>query len=219
MLEGSRIYRSLTTAGRRLSVLVRNSYLYRWLTAEPEPEVIVIDLRETWTVGPIIAILDRVFDALERAATGSMLVAMAAVAVDQTLEAPVRMAGLATLAVAALAAASAVPAGRTTGLLVAVGLLAVGTLALFETRSWAELRETRPVEFLVAILEPPEPPEREADHERPRSENEQAADDGEATEADADEPEGDALDDAHQGDDREVADNGARREGDDGSER
>lgn len=36
----------------------RNSWLYRWLTAEPEPEVIVIDLRETWTVGPVIDLLD-----------------------------------------------------------------------------------------------------------------------------------------------------------------
>jgi hypothetical protein len=35
------------------------SALYRWLTAEPEPEVIVIDLRETWTVGPLLRVLDR----------------------------------------------------------------------------------------------------------------------------------------------------------------
>jgi hypothetical protein len=35
------------------------SILYRWLTAEPEPDVIVIDLRETWTVGPLLDLLDR----------------------------------------------------------------------------------------------------------------------------------------------------------------
>jgi hypothetical protein len=29
------------------------------LTAEPKPEVIVIDLRETWTVGPLVKPLDR----------------------------------------------------------------------------------------------------------------------------------------------------------------
>jgi hypothetical protein len=34
--------------------------LYQWLTAEPEPEVIVIDLRDSYTVGPILAILDRI---------------------------------------------------------------------------------------------------------------------------------------------------------------
>lgn len=37
---------------------VRNSFVYRWLTKEPEPEVIVIDLRETRTVGPFIHLLD-----------------------------------------------------------------------------------------------------------------------------------------------------------------
>lgn len=40
--------------------VTRASWLYRWLTAEPEPEVIVIDLRETYTVGPLIAALGRV---------------------------------------------------------------------------------------------------------------------------------------------------------------
>jgi hypothetical protein len=29
------------------------------LTAEPEPDVIVIDLRETWTVGPFLRLLDK----------------------------------------------------------------------------------------------------------------------------------------------------------------
>jgi hypothetical protein len=33
---------------------------WRWVTAEPEPEVIVIDLRETVTVGPVIYVLGRV---------------------------------------------------------------------------------------------------------------------------------------------------------------
>lgn len=36
------------------------SALYQWLTAEPEPDVIVIDLRETWTVGPLVKLLDRI---------------------------------------------------------------------------------------------------------------------------------------------------------------
>jgi hypothetical protein len=35
------------------------SALYRWLTAEPEPDVLVIDLRETWTVGPVLKLLDK----------------------------------------------------------------------------------------------------------------------------------------------------------------
>lgn len=42
----------------RFSRIVRSSYLYRWLTKEPEPEVIVIDLRETYTVGPFISVIE-----------------------------------------------------------------------------------------------------------------------------------------------------------------
>lgn len=49
----------LASLGRWLTDATKHSFLYRWLTAEPEPEVIVIDLRETYTVGPVVAILDR----------------------------------------------------------------------------------------------------------------------------------------------------------------
>jgi hypothetical protein len=47
-----------------LGRIIRNSLLYRWFTTEPEPEVIVIDLRRTHTVGPFIAILDRIIETL-----------------------------------------------------------------------------------------------------------------------------------------------------------
>lgn len=58
----SRTAGSLRTADR----WVRNSVLYRWLTNEPDPAVVVIDLRETYTVGPIIALLDRLADPVGR---------------------------------------------------------------------------------------------------------------------------------------------------------
>jgi hypothetical protein len=38
--------------------VVRRSAVYRWLTKEPEPTVVVIDLQETYTVGPIIRLVD-----------------------------------------------------------------------------------------------------------------------------------------------------------------
>jgi hypothetical protein len=51
---------SLLAEGVRANVYwLRNSALYRWLTTEPEAEVVVIDLRETYTVGPLVALLDR----------------------------------------------------------------------------------------------------------------------------------------------------------------
>lgn len=42
----------------RFSRIIRSSYLYQWLTKEPDPEVIIIDLRETYTVGPMISVIN-----------------------------------------------------------------------------------------------------------------------------------------------------------------
>jgi hypothetical protein len=62
-----RISDGLATTGRssttrslagRLSQWIRASSLYRWLTTEPDPDVVVINLRETYVVGPVIALLD-----------------------------------------------------------------------------------------------------------------------------------------------------------------
>ena len=57
---------------RALARWTRHAFLYRWLTKEPEPDVIVIDLRETYTVGPFIALLDRMAPSVERTWHGSL---------------------------------------------------------------------------------------------------------------------------------------------------
>ncbi|PSQ50738.1 hypothetical protein BRD15_01045, partial [Halobacteriales archaeon SW_6_65_15] len=49
-----------------LADYTRHSFCYRWLTKEPEPDVVVIDLRETYAVGPLIALLDRLAPTLGR---------------------------------------------------------------------------------------------------------------------------------------------------------
>ena len=69
--ERSRILDALDQAGAVLGRTLRSSRLYAWLTAEPDPEVIVIDLRETYTVGPIIGVLDRLAPVVERIWRGS----------------------------------------------------------------------------------------------------------------------------------------------------
>jgi hypothetical protein len=51
---------TLSRSGSRVLEITETSWIYRWLTAEPEPEVVVIDLRETYTVGPFLAVLDTV---------------------------------------------------------------------------------------------------------------------------------------------------------------
>ena len=65
--QHSAIVSTTQALATRTSMFICSSYSYRWLTKEPEPEVIVIDLRETRTVGPILAILERVIEPVERA--------------------------------------------------------------------------------------------------------------------------------------------------------
>jgi hypothetical protein len=145
---------------RRTTAAVRSSYLYRWLTAEPEPEVIVIDLRETWTVGPFIHLLDAILDRVLPAVEDSRIAAAVRRGVSHTLAAPAVVTGLGVLGVGLLLALVSVAAGTlgTTRLGLAAGLVIAGVVATRERRSWAELRETRPVELLIAALEPPAPP-------------------------------------------------------------
>lgn len=158
LLETSRLYQFGTVASDRLAGFVRGSYLYRWLTAEPEPEVIVIDLRETWTVGPVIMVLEWVSGYVERAADGSGVVAGFEGLYVWTLNAPLHMAGrgLVVLAVFVGLAAAVSRSIAILGFAVLCGLS--GLVALQDDRSWAELKETRAVELVIATFEPPAPP-------------------------------------------------------------
>jgi len=82
--EGSVLLRAAESLAARTQAVVRHSYCYRWLTAEPDPDVIVIDLRETRTVGPFVRLLEGVIDPIERAWTDSRL-ASAVAAVSAAL--------------------------------------------------------------------------------------------------------------------------------------
>lgn len=78
----TRFVRGLTKAANRSAIVnrcrvlarkVRHSTGYRWLTQEPEPDGVVIDLRDTYTIGPFVALLDRVAPTLGRAWRGSLV--------------------------------------------------------------------------------------------------------------------------------------------------
>jgi len=163
ILAGSRIASALRTAGSQVSSWVQHSALYQWLTAEPDPEVIVIDLRETWTVGPFLQILDWLIDRLVDAADGSRIVGIAQRSVMATRAAPLRVLGLLIALFGIVVASSGLLGGVATTRLAAGGGLAVlGLIAMQDDRDWATLQETRPVALMIAALEPPEPPEPEA---------------------------------------------------------
>lgn len=51
---------------RITSRIARNSWLYSWLTAEPDSQTIVIDFQETTTIGHLLSILTRFFKTASR---------------------------------------------------------------------------------------------------------------------------------------------------------
>jgi len=64
LLAGSRIIAGISVCWSWLQHVVSGSALYRWLTAEPDPDVMIIDLRDTYTVSPFLAILDTLISVL-----------------------------------------------------------------------------------------------------------------------------------------------------------
>jgi len=150
----------VTALWRRLVAAVRASFLYQWLTAEPDPEVIVIDLRETWTVGPVLRLLDIVIDRLQPAVANAGVMRLAQTGFRAVYAAPLAAGGISLVGVGLLITLTGVVSGTTSVTQLGVGLGAViaGVTATRDRRSWDDLRETRAVELLVSALEPPEPP-------------------------------------------------------------
>jgi hypothetical protein len=165
---------SVSGAASTVGDWIRGSWSYRWLTAEPDPDVIVIDLRETYTVGPIIHVLDRVVDPLADAWGGS--------AVEATLsgiaDAPVRALGIVAVVAVLIETALSLALGDLTqsGLLVRAVVFGLAALAIQVPLSASELAETRTGRLLRAVLEPPEPPGEETERTRERAKDEEADD-------------------------------------------
>ena len=171
--DGSAVITRARQLGKAGVTFVQESALYRWLTAEPDPEVIVIDLRETWTVGPFIALLDRLVEAVTTGGASSRFVGAGQRVAVQTRETPLRVGGSLVVVVGVGAVLTALAGGevRLGRLLVGILTLVLGVVGVRDDRSIATLRETRVGEVLarggavvVRALEPPEPPaERTAD--------------------------------------------------------
>lgn len=156
--EGSTLAGVWKTIGR----WIRGSWLYRWLTAEPDPEVVVIDLRETYTVGPIIAVLGRVGGVVARWWSGTTTRGVLGRTADALRREPIRVVSLALVAAFvaefALALLSGIPSWP--GLVARGALLLLAALGTRVTTPWETLRDSRTIRGLRAVLEPPEPPDR-----------------------------------------------------------
>jgi hypothetical protein len=181
-LSGSAVINTTRAISAHIGHYVRASFLYRWLTAEPDPEVIVIDLRETWTVGPVLAVIEKVLTELDRARTGSHIESLLETTTTALRTSPVRIIGtvVATLG-ATLTIATLLTSGGRTSVVVGLVVLLVGVIATRDDRDWETLRETQLVEILRRVLEPPAPP---ADTENDGSRDTRTKDVDQATDAD-----------------------------------
>lgn len=137
------------------------SFIYRWLMAEPDPEVVVIDLRETVALGPLLALLDRAVETFP----GFVSTSSAYQAGERTIEfaetEPIQKASVLLLAAVVAHFGVAVVLGSmdTVDLFLGLGLGILALLGLRIDASMAELRETRTARLLVTLLEPPDPPD------------------------------------------------------------
>lgn len=159
ILSESTVVTTVKTGATRFGRYVRGSFLYRWLTKEPDPEVIVIDLRDTWTVGPILAVLERVLTALDRARAGSRIGSLLKATTTALRATPVRNIGIVVAAVGAMVTiATLLTSGTTTSVVIGLAILLVGVIATRDNRDWETLRETQAAALLRRVLEPPAPP-------------------------------------------------------------
>ena len=150
--------RSATDTGTDWTEVSRG---YQWLTAEPEPDVIVIDLRDSLSVGPAIAFLDATLESLLPATGYSLLVQTVNRGIDSFWAAPVRVVSFVVLVATALftAVASLLADGSVFTVIAGLGVAVIAALGTQVTMSWDELVETRTVQLLIAAFEPPPSPE------------------------------------------------------------
>lgn len=167
----------LAGLGSTLARWSRSAWLYRWLTAEPEADVVVIDLRDSLALRPLFVVIDSLASVSPWLANASAWRLLRTAGSDLAAE-PVRTASLAALAAVGTETALSLVGGGLSSAGVGVRLLLLG-VALAGTRvrySPAELRETRVYGLLAQLVVPPEPVEqREREWERGRGREREGA--------------------------------------------
>ena len=135
---------------------VERSRIVRWLTREPDPDVIVIDLTESSTIGPVLRVLDRMAAALAAPARASRIRRATTRAVATVEENAVPFASAVLLGVV-LATLALTWKGAGPLWLAALAIAGVaGLLGLGVDRSGAALRDSTVRRWAVATVAPPD---------------------------------------------------------------
>lgn len=162
----------LAAAGATFRRYVESSLSYRWLTTAPDSKL-VIDLRDTRTVGPPVRAIDRLFSELAPSITTSAVVKFVCgfgslvqtrpVYTISLFVFPISVASLLTLTFT-----DALSISLLLGHLLAAGLATIG---LHSQRKLKDVLEMRIVRFLVAAFQPP-PESSGMSENRPRRDKE-----------------------------------------------
>jgi len=156
-VENSWVVRVSSRTEATLSRWASDSRILQWFLAEPEPEVVVIDLRETYTVGSLLRVGDHLAAGVRRFADSTGTTSTLEAVSHRFRAAPVRLLGTVLLAVALLGAGYTVTADASMRILGWWLVLAsIALLATRECRSAEELDGT----WIGQAFQPPEPPER-----------------------------------------------------------
>lgn len=139
---------------------VKSSRLYRWLTAEPDAEVIVIDLRETISIRSLLRQTERLIrEAISVMPTSGGL-RFGYQLRERFLAQPIRIISLAIVGLVLVGLLLLLGSGKEPGFsaFLLFGVLLLAARGTQETTSWAELTESQWFETIISVFEPPEPP-------------------------------------------------------------
>lgn len=156
-IETSRLLWVAGTVEATLARWGRGSRIVRWFLVDTHQGVAVVDLRESYTLGPPIRLVTWARGPTRRLAERSGLDGVGSNTASRVDAAPLRWLGVVVATVALLGTlAGAVVSGGVSGWFLVV--LGGGLLATRERRSLSELAETRLGRALEGAFEPPDEP-------------------------------------------------------------
>lgn len=146
-----------SSAAATVAGWTRDAAVVRWLTREPDPQVVIVDLRETRTVGPALGVFEWAGAGLAANAAGSLTGRAGDALAEAVRRRPLQVLGVVLLvATAASATLSAVAGslGPTAALVHGLAAL-VAVAGIASDATLADVRETRVARAVVRLVEPP----------------------------------------------------------------
>ena len=153
----SSVHRAITHSQQ----FIQSSWLYQWLTAEPDAEVVVIDLRETVSLRAVLRRTEQLLRKFIAVMPTSGGLQFGYQLRTQFLAHPIRVVSFGIIGVVILSLATVLTTSDEPPLAVFLlfALLLLALRGTQETVSWADLTEGQWYQMLLSVFEPPDPPQ------------------------------------------------------------